>query len=105
MPNDALVAQELKSLQAELAAVQPARVEPPTAAAPPAAAGAAAGGGSPSSADDANEQEALDYLREFTDEATEFFKEAERNIAVHPTESVVAALLIGILIGRLLGRR
>jgi ElaB/YqjD/DUF883 family membrane-anchored ribosome-binding protein len=37
-------------------------------------------------------------------EATSFFDEAEKNIAAHPTESVVGALLVGILIGRLLGR-
>jgi len=43
-------------------------------------------------------------LRELTSEATRFFDEAEKGISAHPTQSVVGALLVGILIGRLLGR-
>jgi hypothetical protein len=104
MSSDALVSQELKSLQAELSAGQRARVTPAPAVAP------AADGGRPTlkpaePADDAGQEEALGYLRELTVEATRFFEEAEKNIATHPTESVVGALLIGIVIGRFLGRR
>jgi ElaB/YqjD/DUF883 family membrane-anchored ribosome-binding protein len=36
---------------------------------------------------------------------TEFVEEAEQNVSEHPTASVVGALVVGILIGRLLGRR
>ncbi len=53
----------------------------------------------------AEEGELRDQLRELVNEATAFFEEAEKNIAAHPTESVVGALLVGVLIGRLLGRR
>ena len=43
-----------------------------------------------------------DQLREFANEVTQFFEEAEKIIASHPAQSVIGALLIGILIGRLL---
>ena len=33
------------------------------------------------------------------------YGEAEKGISAHPTQSVAGALLVGILIGRLLGRR
>ncbi len=36
---------------------------------------------------------------ELVDEVTTFFEEAEKNIAAHPAESVVGALLVGALIG------
>jgi len=38
-------------------------------------------------------------------EASGFFDQADKNIAAHPTASVLGALVVGILIGRLLGRR
>jgi ElaB/YqjD/DUF883 family membrane-anchored ribosome-binding protein len=44
-------------------------------------------------------------FREFLDEATKFFDEAEKNVSAHPAASMVGALVVGILIGRLLGRR
>jgi len=34
-----------------------------------------------------------------------FFAETEKNISAHPAQSVIGALLVGILIGHLLGRR
>ena len=39
------------------------------------------------------------------DEIKNFFAETEKNISAHPGQSVIGALLVGILIGRLLGRR
>jgi len=51
------------------------------------------------------EQELRQQLRELVNEVTTFFEEAEKDIAAHPTQSVVGALLVGVLIGRLLGRR
>jgi len=53
----------------------------------------------------ADERELRDQLRELVDEVTSFFAEAEKNISAHPTQSVIGALLVGILIGRLLGPR
>ena len=53
----------------------------------------------------AEEFELREQLRELVNQVTTFFDEAEKNIAAHPTESVVGALLVGVLIGRLLGRR
>jgi len=42
---------------------------------------------------------------DFLDMVKEFIDEAEHNIAEHPATSVIGALLVGILIGRLLGGR
>ena len=36
---------------------------------------------------------------------TKFVEDAEKNVSEHPMANVVGALVVGILIGRLLGRR
>jgi len=102
MAPDALVSSELKSLQDELAAGKAdraARIEP---VASPAV-------GSTASADVSQkpleEIERQDHLRQLADEITELFGKAETSISAHPTQSVAGALLLGILIGRMLGRR
>ncbi len=102
MARDAMVARELKALREELSIPQRERVEPATSPAPVAETPTAAAG---PPQDTAEERELREHLRELAGEATKFFEEAEKNIALHPTQSVVGALLIGILIGSLLGRR
>ena len=98
MAADAVVSRELKSLQEEFSASQKER-----------ATASGAGAAVPSAAEPVKEipddRELRDQLREFANELTNFFDEAERNIAAHPSQSVIGALLVGILIGRLLGRR
>lgn len=99
MAADVVVSRELKSLQDELSAAQLERLAAPSAPPVP-----------PSSpaepADEAAEDHELrGHLRELTNEVTSIFEDAEKNISAHPTQSVVSALLVGILIGRLLGRR
>lgn len=100
MATDVLVSRELKSLQDELASAKNDRtavVEQPAAASLP-----------PASATEASrpdEAELQGYLRQLADEVTELFGEAEKSISAHPTQSVAGALVLGILIGRLLGRR
>jgi hypothetical protein len=104
MAPDVLVSRELKLLQDELSAAktqraantaQPAAtsapVAPPTAAEP-----------SPEPPDEAELQS---QMHQFVHELTELFGGAEKSISTHPTQSVAGALLVGILIGRLLGRR
>jgi len=102
MATDVLVSSELKSLQDELAAGKMDRAARNDAAASPAV-------GSTVSADapqkPLEEVELQDYLRQLADEITELFGRAETSISAHPTQSVAGALLVGILIGRLLGRR
>jgi ElaB/YqjD/DUF883 family membrane-anchored ribosome-binding protein len=44
-------------------------------------------------------------LRDLVKLITEYVEEAETNLAAHPTATVVGALMVGILIGRSLGRR
>lgn len=100
MATDAVALRELKSLREELSTSQRERVSSPaattsgTTATPPAP---------PQEA--AEERELREQLRELVNEATTFFEEAEKNVAAHPTESVFGALVVGIMIGRLLGRR
>ncbi len=100
MTADAVVSRELRSLQEELSASQRERVPP----APSAAASSAPAGSMTPPAESAEGDEVREQLRDLMKEATSFFDEAGKNIAAHPAESVVGALLVGILIGRLLGR-
>ena len=103
MATDVLVSRELKSLQDELSAAKTQRAAntarsaatsaptaPPTAAEP---------------AEPSDEAELQGQMRQFAHELTELFGDAEKGISAHPTQSVAGALLVGILIGRLLGRR
>jgi len=53
----------------------------------------------------AEEHHLVGELRDLANVITEFVEEAEQNVSEHPTASVVGALVVGILIGRLLGRR
>ena len=100
MATDVLVSRELKSLQDELASAKNNRiavVEQSAAASPPPACA--------TEASTLDEAELQGYLRQLADEVTELFGEAEKSISAHPTQSVAGALVLGILIGRLLGRR
>jgi len=100
--TDAIASRELKSLQEEMLATQRERRAAPAA---PAAPAAMAPGLAEPPEGSSGERELREQLRELVSEATTFFEEAEQSISAHPTQSVVGALLVGILIGRLLGRR
>ena len=91
MATDAVVSRELKSLQDELSTSQRER---PCRHATGCRA-AARSNASPSAERSGGGAELRDQLRELMNEATAFFEEAEKNIAAHPTESVVGALLVG----------
>lgn len=97
MTADTSVSSELESLQRELSLSrqQRTRVGAPTDSDPPSTA---------EQVDTAEDEDWGADLRALADEATKFFEEAEKNISAHPASSVVGALLIGILIGRLLGK-
>lgn len=101
MGADAVVSRELKSLQDELLVSRKERT--PAAAAAPAAAVAPPPPADP--AETLDDLELRDQLSEFANEVTSFFGDAEKTISAHPTQSVAGALLVGILIGRLIGRR
>jgi len=99
---DPVLSRELKSLHEELSA--PRRERPsPTADDVPAGEKTAVPANQPEDA--AEEQQQRNELREFVNTITEFFKEAEDDASAHPTASVIGAMVLGILIGRLLGRR
>jgi ElaB/YqjD/DUF883 family membrane-anchored ribosome-binding protein len=95
---DVVASHELKSLRDEIAASQRER-----SASQPAPPTTASDSDEPHK-ESADERELRDQLHELTSEVTSFFEEAEKSISAHPTQSVVGALLVGILIGRLLAR-
>ena len=99
MAFDDVVSRELKSLQEELSASQRARAERPGAPPTPAPSSP-----EPISARE-DKRELRDQLGELANAVTSFIEEAEKEVAAHPAQSVVGALVVGILIGRLLGRR
>jgi len=102
MAKDAIVSRELKSLQDELSASQRERAAASGYASAPLTAPAAP---AELPKETPEEKELRDQLRELMKEVTDFFAETEKNISAHPAQSVIGALLVGILIGRLLGRR
>jgi hypothetical protein len=103
MATDTVVSRELKSLQEELSTSQREHVSPPPS---PAATASGATATPPHPPQEAvEERELRDQLRELTDEVKSFFEDAEKSVSAHPAQSVISALLVGILIGRLLGRR
>jgi ElaB/YqjD/DUF883 family membrane-anchored ribosome-binding protein len=103
MASDVLVSRELKSLQNELASAKADRT--PRAEQSAAASPVVAPANTTESSAKPEEAELQGYLRQLVEEVTELFGEAEKSISAHPTQSVAGALILGILIGRLLGRR
>lgn len=103
MASDQVLSRELKSLQEELSAAQRERqataaappIQPPSSAEP--IHGAEESGG--------EKGELRDQLGELANAVMSFLEDAEKDIAVHPAQSVAIALVGGILIGWLLGRR
>ncbi len=55
--------------------------------------------------DSADEQEFRKQFGDLFKEITEFVEGVEKNISGHPAMTVLGAMLLGILIGRLLARR
>src|SRR5579864_9350360 len=95
MASDDVVSRELKSLQQELSAAQ--RERSAAAAAPPTQPPS-----SPETVEGSpDKHEWRDQLSELADAITGFLEEAEKDIAAHPAQSVIGALVVGILIGRL----
>ena len=99
MASDDVVSRELKSLQEEFSAAQRQRAERPAAPSTPRPSSPETDGAS------AEKRELRDQLGELANAVTGFIEEAEKEVAAHPAQSVVGALVVGILIGRLLGRR
>jgi hypothetical protein len=111
---DAVLSRELKSLQEELATGRQRPAQPAAKAEQPAAAtdtgvgtsvvadSAASAGPQPESP---AEQELRNQFRDLVKEITDFVDDAEKNISAHPAMSIVAAMLLGIIIGSLLARR
>jgi len=106
MAADPAVARELGALRQELSA--PRRKRPaPAAEAPSVAAADAPAAEAQAEAEEQQQAEraVAQQLHDFVGLIKEFIEEAEQNVAEHPAASVVGALFLGIMIGRLIGRR
>jgi ElaB/YqjD/DUF883 family membrane-anchored ribosome-binding protein len=117
MAADPVVARELKSLQGELSTVQRDRrklsAEESVGQHPVMAPGSggtqnaeARTAATPGGLEETTEAKELrGELRDLVKELADFVQDAEANISAHPAVSMVAAMLLGILIGSLLARR
>jgi ElaB/YqjD/DUF883 family membrane-anchored ribosome-binding protein len=113
MAADPVVSRELKSLQEELSSTRRERREQSAAGTVARDAMTAAPTGSQSAEvpaasrleETAEAKELRGELRDLVKELTGFVEDAEANISAHPAVSMVAAMLLGILIGSLLARR
>lgn len=103
MTADVIVSRELRSLQDELLVTQKERTA--ASASTPAAPTGATSPLPDRPVEPIEDSELHDHLRELANEVTSFFEEAEKTISAHPAQSAAGALLVGILIGRLIGRR
>ncbi len=100
MAIDATLTHELQALKEELAAgrgeppavEQAEHAEQPEAEPPPT--------GEPD-----EDRHIVEQLQDLIATFKDYIEEAEHNIAEHPAASVVGALLLGILIGRHIGKR
>lgn len=100
--GDSVLFRELKALREELSTTQPERLSRAAERAPATA--------KTSEASDEPSSTAIDpslegELTELVEAIKGFAEEAERNVAAHPTATAIGAMAVGILIGRLLGRR
>ena len=102
MSDDSVLSRELNALREELSASQKAGSSQAADRAP-------AGDESADRATEAKgataEQSLEGELRELVEAIKEFVEGAEKNVAAHPTATAIGAMVLGILIGRLLGRR
>lgn len=105
MTADAVVSRELKSLQDELSSAQQQRVPSAAPLSTPTPTAEAESAAPKAESATPEEHELRDLFNQLVNEATGFLEEAETEIAAHPGRSVLGALIVGILIGRLLGRR
>jgi ElaB/YqjD/DUF883 family membrane-anchored ribosome-binding protein len=102
MSNDCVLLHELRSLGEEVSASQKRRL---SRAADRAPAGDEAAE-SPIQPIEAIEGRQPDgELRALVDAIKEFVQDAEKNASAHPAATAVGAMILGVLIGRLLGRR
>lgn len=84
MPGDAIVDSELKALRDQLSNAQHPTAGPPRAE---------------------EVRDAKAPWIDIADEVEQLLKGAEKDVAAHPLASVGAALLVGLAVGLLLGRR
>jgi hypothetical protein len=102
MAVDHVLSGELTALREELAASRRQR-QPMHADGLAAGKTKAAPAGVPEDGAAGNGQ--LEELQELLNEAIKFVEDAGNNLSTHPVANVVSAFVVGIMIGRLFGRR
>jgi hypothetical protein len=103
MAADSALSKELEALKEELAALRSQRRSRPAAGHAAADSDTRRRHQPPPAAEEHHHLHG--ELRDLVKLITEYVEEAETNLAAHPTATVVGALVVGILIGRSLGRR
>lgn len=100
MTSDAGISGELNSLDEDLAASKQKRLATPAART---SQEKAAPVDQPEVT--AEQEQQRGQLRDLVEVMKEFVGDAEKNVAAHPAANAIGAMIVGILIGRLLGRR
>jgi ElaB/YqjD/DUF883 family membrane-anchored ribosome-binding protein len=100
--TDAVLSGELKSLQEEISASRQKRPSTPVVQTSADGEAAARVDQSPGTAEGEQQRS---QLQDLVEAIKGFVEGAEKNIAAHPAANAVGAMIVGILIGRLLGRR
>jgi hypothetical protein len=112
MASKSLTLEELRSLREELSSARRARR--PTDAPSPATAEplaedrnpAATGPAAPAAPDGAVDHEIpRDEISELMSEAARFLEERESDMGAHPVAIAIGGIVVGLIIGRMLGRR
>jgi ElaB/YqjD/DUF883 family membrane-anchored ribosome-binding protein len=101
MAADTVLTRELMALRDELATARGKQASPAVHAAAAEAPNAETGEADVPGED----RHVAEQLRDLLETIKAFAEDAERNVAEHPAASLVGALLLGILIGRLIGKR
>ena len=111
MASKSATLEELRSLREELStsrrarkpkgAPSPATAEPRAEDRKPAATGSAAA--APDGA--ADSEKLFDEIGELMSEAARFLEDREKDIGAHPVAVAIGGVVVGMIIGRMLGRR
>ena|SRR5208337_2113240 len=105
MASKSAMLEELQSLREELSTARRAR-KPQAAPSPAMAEPVPTGSMAAAAPDGAADSEKLhDQIGELMSESARFLEEREKDIGAHPLAIAIGGIVVGMIIGRMLGRR